>query len=399
MKKDEKKDAARKALLEKAERAAAKRAAGAPGKHGLSPEALIHELEVHQIELEMQNEELRAAQEALEHSRSLYVELYDFAPTGYLTLNGDGVILMANLTAAAMLGGSRGTVVGKPFGLFLHEESTACLFSFLKQVCGAIGPQQCEVRIKGTGAAPHYILMDGLGSADGPGGEKQCRASLRDISDRKADELRLKALVEEKEFLMREMHHRVKNNYMLTMSLIGLQESGSDNPEVKKHLLALKGRVQSMSLVHNYLSMSEAGGTVAAAVYINSLLSEIKKSYAALNEGVSLNAGVPADIVFDINRAIPLGLIINEAVTNAYKHAFAGRDTGTIAVSMDSLDPGSLTLTIEDDGIGLPEANGGEKSSSLGLMLIRLIAEKQLQGKYQISGGKGTRHRVTITQS
>jgi len=168
------------------------RAMADPAK--LSPAAakrLLHELQVHQIELELQNEELRRAQVALEESRARYFDLYNLAPVGYFTLNGSGVILEANLTGATLLGVSRDALVGKPLSRFIARDDADAFYLRHRQLISAGTPQACELRMSREDATPFtaWLEASAVASADGP---PACRVVISDISARKDAEERLR---------------------------------------------------------------------------------------------------------------------------------------------------------------------------------------------------------------
>ncbi|MGB7874287.1 MAG: sensor domain-containing diguanylate cyclase [Anaerolineales bacterium] len=151
---------------------------------------LVHELEVHQIQLEMQNEELMQIRAKLEAALRQYTDLYDFAPVGYLTLERDGTILQVNLTGAKLLGIQRGNLVNKRFGLFVSEQSRSTFNTFLEKVIGSQRNEECEVELIKDGGDPIWVHIEAAcDNTDEQG--KVCHAALSDITKRKQAELRL----------------------------------------------------------------------------------------------------------------------------------------------------------------------------------------------------------------
>jgi len=159
----------------------------------LSPEKtrqLVHELQVHQIELEMQNEELRRAQEKLEVSRAQYFDLYDLAPVGYFTLSETGLIMEANLTAAALLGVARSALINRPLTHFILPEDQDIYYRHRKLLFETGAPQICEIRIGRADAAPCWVRIDAV-AAQETDGAPTCRATMIDITERKRGEAAL----------------------------------------------------------------------------------------------------------------------------------------------------------------------------------------------------------------
>ncbi|MGO9690110.1 MAG: sensor histidine kinase, partial [Syntrophobacteraceae bacterium] len=152
---------------------------------------LVEELQIHQIELEMQNEELRSIQYELEQSRKKYSDLYDFAPVGYLTINEEGRIVEANLTAAKQLGMERSILIGKPFNLYAAEDYREELHIHLRKVFKTKQPHTCEIKLNGRSLTNSYVQLDSTYLLDSDG-QNLTRTTMTDISDRKQAEEKLK---------------------------------------------------------------------------------------------------------------------------------------------------------------------------------------------------------------
>ncbi len=158
---------------------------------------LIHELQVHQIELEMQNEELMQARAEIEVSLEKYSDLYDFAPAGYFTLTEDGIIREVNLTGAALLGQDRSRLINRHFGLFLSDEAQPAFVEFIRKVFGGTAKEKCEVMLSGNKDNPRYIHIEGTAVETGKGMGWQCRMIAMDITDQKLSEKSLRQKTEE----------------------------------------------------------------------------------------------------------------------------------------------------------------------------------------------------------
>lgn len=152
---------------------------------------LVHELQVHQIELEMQNEELRETQVQLEESRQKYSDLYDFAPVGYMTFDENGLIQEANLTAASLLGVKRGYMTNKPFSFFIHTDDRDIFYLHLRKVFKSKTKQSCEARLKGEGGIEFNGQLDSILREDSSG-NNECRTSVIDVTRQKKGELALR---------------------------------------------------------------------------------------------------------------------------------------------------------------------------------------------------------------
>ncbi len=165
---------------------------------------LVEELQIHQVELEMQNEELRSMQWELEQSRKEYSDLYDFAPVGYLTINEEGRIVKANLTAAKQLGIERSILIGKPFNLYAAENYREELHLHLRKVFKTKQPHTCEIKLNGRSRTNRYVQLDSTYPLDSDG-QSLTRTTMTDISDRKQAEEKLKVFARKLEHSNREL--------------------------------------------------------------------------------------------------------------------------------------------------------------------------------------------------
>jgi PAS domain S-box-containing protein len=204
----------------------------------------------------------------------------------------------------------------------------------------------------------------------------------------------LEAALHEKEILLREVHHRVKNNLQVIISLLSLQVRAANNPEVTEILLDTQNRIRAMALVHEKLYRSGDLSRIEISSYIRSLVSQTFSYYGIHQQKVTLSIAWES-ISMDIGRAIPLGLVINELVSNSLKHAFPGDMTGTVTIQGKKVGD-RVECTISDDGIGLPADFKLEESKSLGLRLVSSLME-QLHGKIErVPVEKGTTFRLVI---
>ena len=357
----------------------------------LSPKAarqLLYDLRVHQIELEMQNEELRRAQEALEASRARYFDLYDLAPVGYFTLSEQGLILEANLTAAVLLGVARGALAKQPLTRFIVPEDQDIYYRHRKQLFETGAPQGCELRMLRADAPPFKAWVKATVAKDGEGGASICRTVMSDISELKRVEDELRAALQEREVMLREIHHRVKNNIQIISSLLRLQSKSANDEKIKAVLDECQDRIRSIALVHEKLYQSRNFSRIDFSGYIENLTGHLVSAYQGASSRVNLRIEAD-DVQLDINRAIPLGLIINELVTNALKHAFSEEKMGDLLIGLRRTEGGGCQLTVKDTGIGLSERFGQENSGTLGFQIVRDLVQ-QLDGTIAIVRGAGT---------
>jgi two-component sensor histidine kinase/cbb3-type cytochrome oxidase subunit 3 len=198
----------------------------------------------------------------------------------------------------------------------------------------------------------------------------------------------------EKEVLLKEIHHRVKNNLQFISSLFNLQARHVKDEEALKILQEGKNRIQSMALVHQKLYQEENLKGVDMAQYLANLMDSLKHSYKATSDKVKVKTTVDT-ISLDIDTAMPIGLIVNELVTNAFKYAFNEVDKGSLAVSLVAAD-NQLELTVRDSGVGLPDDLDAKNPKKFGLRLVRSLAEK-LGSEPIVESKNGLTVRIAIT--
>ena len=213
------------------------------------------------------------------------------------------------------------------------------------------------------------------------------------INERKANENVIKSALNEKNILLAEIHHRVKNNLAIIASLFNLQLSTIENEEAKAILIDSKNRVKSMALIHDSLYKSDSLSEIDFSKYTKELIDEIHYSYPTLANNIKINTSI-SNVTLNVNSAIPCGLIVNELLTNCFKHAFKGRHKGTIDIIFTKHDH-LIKLKIKDDGVGLKE--GYDKTDSLGVLVINSLSD-QLDGKCRFTVDNGTCFEMEFQQ-
>ncbi|MEO8108796.1 MAG: sensor histidine kinase [Ginsengibacter sp.] len=200
-------------------------------------------------------------------------------------------------------------------------------------------------------------------------------------------------LIEEKEWLVKEIHHRVKNNLQIVISLLNTQSKYLDNKEAIEAISESRHRMQAMSLIHQKLYQSENTTSVNMQSYITELSDYLKTSF---NSGREINFIIDVDAIeLDISQAIPVGLILNEAITNAIKYAFKAREAGAIQIKMKENSSDKVVLEIKDNGIGLPVNFDLKNSTSMGMRLINGLA-KQINAAFTLEGRHGVRMELVF---
>lgn len=189
----------------------------------------------------------------------------------------------------------------------------------------------------------------------------------------------------ERESLLKEIHHRVKNNLQIIASLLYLQSGKFEDEDIKKVLEEGQGRVRSMALIHQKLYENEDLKSIPFGEYLQELVTEIRTSFGMDNIQLNIEA---SNVFFDVDTAVPLGLIVNEMATNAFKYAFLKKSEGLLSISLTEQN-GQYALNVKDNGSGIPEEVDLRKTKSLGLRLVRMLSQ-QLEGDFKFSVENGT---------
>jgi PAS domain S-box-containing protein len=215
---------------------------------------------------------------------------------------------------------------------------------------------------------------------------------ITDITERKHADDQIKSSLKEKETLLHEIHHRVKNNMQVINSLLKLQANNIEDQHVKSILKDSQSRVYAMSAVHETLHGSENLSEIDLQTYLSKITTSVFQTYSANQSRVKLNCDIENSPII-VNQAYPIGLIINELISNALKYAFPEDRTGEISVSMKKTG-NERELTVMDDGVGISDGFDWKNSKSLGLKLVRTLVENQLDGSIDMESNNGTKFTI-----
>ncbi|MCM8611428.1 CHASE domain-containing protein [Accumulibacter sp.] len=303
-----------------------------------------------------------------------------------------GRFLVVNRHTEAVLGLPRERLLGRTVAEIFPQAEAAAFSSNDRQALEAGRCLEFEESARLDDGLRTYLsvkfpLRDAGGRIDALG------AICTDISDRKEAEESLRASLEEKTVLLKEVHHRVKNNLQIITSLLNLQLNRTQIPEARETLLDTQSRIRSMALLHEALYRSGSLARIGLRQYVGSLCAPLWHAAGSVAANVRLEQRID-DLSLPLDQAVPCGLIINELVSNALKHAFPGGRSGQIVVAAGMLPKGLLTLSVADDGVGLPPGDP-RSSDSLGLQLVFMLVS-QLQGVVDIGCEDGTEFRIAF---
>jgi PAS domain S-box-containing protein len=351
-------------------------------------DSVIHDLRVHQIELEMQNEELRSARDSLENARDEYAALYNQSPVAYVSLDANGLIIRSNHTFLQMLGRenelpraavladllddeSRAVFLGRFGAMYRHPEGKTIDLEFI------VGENRISGRLSARRDLAGTILL----------------AAIVNITEQKKAEGRIVALLDEKKLLLKEVHHRIRNNMNVAAAILSVQAARLSDSMAAQALEDARNRILSMMLVYDRLYHSEDFRSTPANTYLSQLLEEIAVQFEMASY-VTIQRQID-DIWMDYSVLVPLGIIINELISNAFKHAFGSGVSGHIMVRMDRTGDGRAVLEVADDGPGLTEGFDINTATGFGFFLVRSFAS-QIAGQLEYRYDRGAVFRLTF---
>lgn len=333
--------------------------------------------------------ERKRAEQALRESEEKFRTMVEHSLQGIIIVQ-DYRIVYANRAFSRIAGYSPSELLALPpekVRELIHPEDRAMVWKrFALRISGKRVPSRYEYR--GIRKDGRTIWLEMRASRILYGGRPAVQGAVIDITERKKAEEKIHAALKEKEVMLREIHHRVKNNMQLVLSLLRIQSRVTDDPKTAALFTQSEMRIRSMALIHEALYRSEDLAHIDFSDYIEHLSTHLMNVYKKDLGRITIEQKAPG-IILDVNTAIPCGLILSELLTNALKHAFPGKRSGRITIRMSRNKQGEHTLQIKDDGIGLPPDFDPESAETLGFQLVRGLV-RQIRGKFRIKREKGT---------
>lgn len=339
--------------------------------------------------------ERKEATEKLRLQEERFRKAFDYAPIGLALVSPEGAWLRVNKRICEIVGYTEEELLKIDFQTITHPEDLETDLNYVKQMLeGTIQTYQMEKRyFHKKGHIVHVLLAVSL-VRDNQNQPLYFISQIKDITARKMAEEKLKQSLREKETLLQEIHHRVKNNLAVIGSLFYLQSRYTDDPTILRLLQDCQDRVRSMALVHEQLYNSPDLSKINFSQYTRELVQSLHRNYNHSGHDIQLQLDLES-VTLDVEKAIPCGLILNELITNAFKHAFPNQSSGHIRVSLTQKETGEVTLSVMDSGIGIKPDIIENKKLSLGMRLIHSLS-KQIDGRVDfINHNPGT--EVTLT--
>lgn len=320
---------------------------------------------------------------------------FESAPDANLLVDGAGRITMVNAQAEQLFGYARDELIGQPVEILIPQRFVGRHVSYRGGYMGAPrtrpmgGGVELFARRKDGGEIPVDIMLSPLKTDDAT----LALAVVRDISERKQVEEEAR---QAREMYLRELHHRIKNNLQVISSLLYLQSTHTVDPETLGILKESQSRVRSIALIHEKLYRSEELTRIDFPEYIRDLVSDLVRTYGVNSEAIAVRLSIES-VTLGIDTAIPCGLIINELVSNVFKHAYPGDRTGEVRIDLCADGERRYVLRVADDGVGLPDGFVPGASTSLGLQLVNDLT-RQLDGRLSVESGEGASFRIDFRE-
>ncbi|MBI5248877.1 MAG: PAS domain S-box protein [Desulfomonile tiedjei] len=337
----------------------------------------------------------KKAEEALRESEEKYRRILETIADGYYEVDPDGTLTLINDSLCEMLSYSREELQGMNFRRLVDTEAVERIYVAFNEVFKTARPnpafmykvyrkdgEQLDVSVSIS------LIRDRMGHRRG------FRGIFRDVSDRKRAEERLVESLKEKDVLLREVHHRVKNNLAIVNSLLGIQARYARDDFHQEMFREAQDRIRAMAMAHEKLYRSENLDRVRIGQYVGVLVDHLVTAAGRIGNRIELNKDV-GDLAFGLETAGPMGFILTELVSNCVKHAFPKGGGGRIDIRLRRIDGEVVELLVSDNGIGLPADISFSSPKSLGLNLVRIFA-RQLGAKLEIIRDRGTEIKLTF---
>jgi PAS domain S-box-containing protein len=299
------------------------------------------------------------------------------APNAMVMVNQAGLIELVNAQTEHLFGYGRKELLGQPVEMLMPRRfrdghpGLRGMFNTAPQARPMGGGRDLYALRKDGSEFPVEIGLNPIETEDGT----MVLSAIVDISDRKHKEESIHAALREKDVLLGEIHHRVKNNLQIIHSLLDLQSGKIADPTVLEMVRESQNRIKSMALIHQTLYESKDFARVDFRTFLEAFVPQLVASYAVNTTAVELSLEA-SSVLLPINLAIPCGLVVNELISNALKHAFPAGRAGEISVKLTAEPDGKVALTVSDDGVGLPDGFDANETTTLGLQLVTLLADQ-----------------------
>ena len=352
--------------------------------------------------LEKEIERRQIISKALKNSQHQYFATLDASMAGVFIIDS-GIFTYVNSSFAEMMQYSRDELIGlSPLDSIIDDDKPLVEENSRRRLAGETTPPYTVKWIRKDGSS---FLGEVWAMVNSWQKRPIMVVTLTDVTNIKENEARLKLQdrqlqksLDEKEVLLREIYHRTKNNMLVIISLLDLQSQDVEDDAVRKIFLETESRIRAMALVHEKLYQSKDLSRIDLGEYLYDVVNSLLKSMV-VDGRIKLLVSDFDPVSITIDYAVPLGLIVNEIVTNAIKHGYPGNRFGTIYLNLGTNRAGEIVLVVGDDGVGLPEGIDLEQTTTFGMhVIIYSLVRLQLGGTVYVDGENGTSYRISFSE-
>jgi two-component system response regulator len=351
------------------------------------------------LDLARESLEHKRAVETLRESEDRYQTLARISPVGIFRTDAEGRTTYVNPRWCQIAGLDAAQAAGFGWLEAVHPDDRERVRRGWENAAGDRRTSYSDYRFLRADGSVSWVMGQAIPEIDPEGRVVGFVGTITEISERKLAEAMIRSSLAEKDILLREVHHRVKNNLQTIICLIQMEEAKTADAALQSHLHDLEGRVRSMALVHSNLYKSDSLARIDMREYVETLSGYIRSQVATVQD-VRFHLQAGDAILADLEIAVPCAMILNELLTNAFQHAFpkglpgAGRGGCEVTVRMGK-EEGGCALTVSDNGIGLPADIQWPQVNGTGLKLILMLA-RQVNGTLQLDRTHGTAFRLFI---
>jgi PAS domain S-box-containing protein len=334
-----------------------------------------------------------AAEQKLQESEKRYRLLIESQVDLVSRFSPDGELNFVNNVFCDFFNKTKEELIGSRWQPLMADDDP----KFIEERLSKLSPENptavIENRLFSGKGDIHWMQFINKGFFDADGTLLEIQSVGRDITERKQAEKTIKRSLQEKEVLLREIHHRVKNNMQIIQSLLNIQADKVRDPAVKKVLVESNTRIKSMALIHETLYRSPGLAKLDVGDYFNQIVDHLFRLYRNPSQTLTLSVEVDP-ITMDMDYCIACGLIINELISNALKYAFIDLPKGSLVVGLHRVDGTHARLSVSDTGVGFPDTIDLQANESMGLKIVRILVEGQLKGTMTLSTEGGTSFHI-----
>lgn len=347
------------------------------------------------VEVSLEITQRKQAEEALKESEVKYKNLIHMSPAAVTVTDVSGKITYVSRQTLKLHGYDKEQeLIGKEFFDLIAPDARAQAIIYLRKTMKEGITRDLEYALLRKSGERFIGEIDTAVIPDAYGKPISFIATTRDITKRKLMQDELEASIKEKEFLLQEIHHRVKNNLQVISSILDMSGLRTEDPCALDLIENARSKIQTMAFIHSQLYRSERFDQIEMGEHIGELVHYLKTVYAG-GKDIRFDIDI-SEVLLSLTQAIPCALVLNELVSNAFKHAFKRKRTGNIAIAMEVSAGNTVIVDVKDDGAGVPKDFNLGSTETLGLKLVRNLVERQLKGKIRLTRKKYTEFHITF---